>query len=278
MPIRVNNTLIPDDAIEQEVRRMKMFMRDADEDQLRGVVTDQVIERELLRQVAAKRKDKVSAGLVEKRLGEMQTRAGGRKQLLKALGLKTSQLDELRKRIETDIRYERMMIELRDQPEPTDEEITESYRQNAGAFSTQEEVEASHIVLHINEEQDEATARERILKAQAALQAGTPFTEVANTMSDCAGRGGQLGRFPRGQMVQEFEDVVFRMEAGGVSEIFKSPFGLHIATVHARHPSRIRPLDEVRQQVAQQVTDLRRRKAIDAILGDTRETAKIARV
>ncbi len=44
--------------------------------------------------------------------------------------------------------------------------------------------------------------------------------------SDCPDNAGDLGYFPRGQMVQAFEDVAFSMEAGQVSEVFQSEIGL----------------------------------------------------
>lgn len=278
MPIKVNQSVISDAALEQEMQRLRMYMPQSDPEQLRSVVTDQMIERELLRQVAARSPEKISEGQVQQRLQAMQKKAGGRKKLLKDLGLKASQQDVLHSRVVADLKFEKLMIQLRDQPEPTATDVETYYRENAGAFMTEQEVDASHIVLHIDEKQDEATARERMTKAEEALAAGTPFAEVADTLSDCAGHGGALGRFPRGQMVEEFEAVVFALAPGAVSGVFKTAFGLHIAMVHAQYPARLKPLDEVRQQVHQQCQDRQRRAAIDRVLGDARERATIARI
>jgi len=62
---------------------------------------------------------------------------------------------------------------------------------------------------------------------------GKDFSDVAKEKSQCPSgkQGGDLGWFGRGQMVKEFEDIAFSMEAGKVSKPFKTQFGWHILKV-----------------------------------------------
>ena len=61
--------------------------------------------------------------------------------------------------------------------------------------------------------------------------AGAPFEELVTEYSDDPGskeKGGDLGYFERRQMVKEFDETVFNMEVGQISEPVKTNFGYHI--------------------------------------------------
>lgn len=82
-------------------------------------------------------------------------------------------------------------------------------------------VKASHILV---EKQSQA------LKVLEELKAGADFRELAKKYSTCPSgkKGGDLGQFGRGQMVREFEQAVFALKTGQVSEPVKTQFGYHI--------------------------------------------------
>lgn len=85
-----------------------------------------------------------------------------------------------------------------------------------------ESANARHILV-----EDEETAEEAVTR----LDDGESFEDVATDMSTDPGsaeQGGDLGFFNRGQMVPEFDEAVFSMEEGEVSEPIESEFGFHI--------------------------------------------------
>lgn len=87
------------------------------------------------------------------------------------------------------------------------------------------QVLARHILVS-----DEAVAQDILTR----LEAGEDFSELAMELSEdpgSAANGGSLGYFPRGMMVQEFEDTAFATEIGQISEIVQSQFGYHIIMV-----------------------------------------------
>ena len=93
--------------------------------------------------------------------------------------------------------------------------------------------------------------------------------------SDCADSGGDLGYVTRGQLVEEFEDVVFNLNIGQVSDIFRTRFGFHIAKLYDRRPPAIPPLKEVKDQIVEQVVEQKREQALGEYLDALRSKATV---
>ena len=88
-------------------------------------------------------------------------------------------------------------------------------------------VTARHILV-ANEEECNT------LKAQ--IEGGADFAELAKEHSSCssAQQCGELGEFGPGQMVPEFDDVVFSAEIGKVQGPVQTQFGYHLLEVTSR--------------------------------------------
>ena len=89
----------------------------------------------------------------------------------------------------------------------------------------------------------EASARHILVKTEAQcnelkqkIEAGEKFSDVANAQSLCPSgkQGGDLGSFRPGQMVPEFDTVVFNEEVGVVHGPIKTQFGYHLVEVLSR--------------------------------------------
>jgi peptidyl-prolyl cis-trans isomerase D len=97
-------------------------------------------------------------------------------------------------------------------------------------------VKASHILIEAEDDTDEADAAAK-KKAQEVLQKarnGQDFSELAKDFSDgpSATRGGDLGWFKEGQMVDEFNEAVFAKAGTGViNDLIKTQYGYHIINV-----------------------------------------------
>jgi parvulin-like peptidyl-prolyl isomerase len=107
------------------------------------------------------------------------------------------------------------------------------------------------------------------------LTNGASFETVVDKYTDCADSGGDLGFVSRGQMVEEFEDVVFNLGEGQISDVFRSRFGFHIAKVYTRQPAAVPPLEEIKDQVTEAVNEQMRSAAIDAFIDQLRSKATI---
>ncbi|MDX1396245.1 MAG: peptidylprolyl isomerase [Gemmatimonadota bacterium] len=86
---------------------------------------------------------------------------------------------------------------------------------------------ARHILVDTEEQAEQ-------LKAD--IEGGADFADVAREHSNCPSSrdGGNLGSFGKGQMVPEFEEVVFSAEVGTVQGPVKTQFGHHLIEVTNR--------------------------------------------
>ncbi len=106
-----------------------------------------------------------------------------------------------------------------------------------GSVQLVDQVKVRHILLSPNEIRSPAQTRREIESIYQKLLQGEPFDELAKQYSDDPGSGslgGDLGWAQAGQMVPEFEDVMFNTEPGKISAPFESRFGWHILKVEDR--------------------------------------------
>ena len=137
-----------------------------------------------------------------------------------------------------------------------------------------EEVHAAHIMKMMprGTEQTALDAKKDIDSLYQVVLAGADFAEVATAHSDDKGsavRGGDLGWFGRGMMVQPFENITFDMQPGEMSEPFPTRFGWHFVKLYDKRG--IQPLDSMRQQLLMQVKrDVRYQEAEKSFIKKTR--------
>jgi peptidyl-prolyl cis-trans isomerase D len=134
-------------------------------------------------------------------------------------------------------------------------DIEREYSNNSEQYTTPEQVRASHILLK-TEGKDEAAVK---AKAEALLKqarGGADFAELARKNSEdeaSAKNGGDLDYFGRGRMVPEFDQAVFAMQPGAISDLVKTQYGYHIIKLVDKKNATTRSLAEVRQQLTDQL-------------------------
>ncbi len=233
MPITVNGEMLPEAFIEMERERLAShpdFRQIADarerETRLRKAAEETAINRMLMAQAAARDPRPVREQEIQRECDSFRARNGDHV---------TFDADVLRVQCEARLRLRRTVGDIRNAaPAPSEESVFATYERYKDTFEQPEQVHAAQVVKHTAEGLQEEAARIGIAEALAELERGIPFAEVADRLSDCAGKGGDIGWFGRGAMVQEFEDVVFALKPGARSGIFRSELGYHIALVLER--------------------------------------------
>jgi peptidyl-prolyl cis-trans isomerase C len=285
MAFVVNGEKIEDSAIKQEIERLRpdyeRVFADQDpkerEAQLLDWSRENVIERVLINQEASRNGGNVPSDKVEAALARLKEQYTDPQQLYKDFDAPDDA--KIKKDIEMQMRVEQTLTQIcKDLPKPLPAAIQEYYEQNKEQFKSGERVRVAHIVKYVNWQTDEETAYAAISQAHEELKNGAAFEAVVEKYTDCADSGGDLGFVARGQMVEEFEDVIFNLGMDQISDVFRSRFGFHIAKVYAREPAAVPDLEQVKDQITDALKEQMRSDAIDEFIDGLRSKAAIEEV
>ena len=157
-------------------------------------------------------------------------------------------------------------------------DILRMYEDNPDRYRQPGSRSASHILLSVSPDAADAQidqVRQRASEIVARARGGESFASLAEVNSDDKGsakRGGELGVIRPGTMVKPFEDSVFVMGEGEISEPVRTQYGFHVIRLDRITASRVQSLDQVRSEIEIEVRRLRaeeRFNELAEILGST---------
>lgn len=157
-------------------------------------------------------------------------------------------------------------------------DILRMYEDNPDRYRQPGSRSASHILLSVSPDAANAQidqVRQRASEIVARARGGESFASLAEVNSDDKGsakRGGELGVIRPGTMVKPFEDAVFVMGEGEISEPVRTQYGFHVIRLDRITESRVQSLDQVRSEIEIEVRRLRaeeRFNELAEILGST---------
>lgn len=137
----------------------------------------------------------------------------------------------------------------------SDDEIELYYSQNQYRFENPERYQTRHILFSTMEKSEEETeeARKKAEDILQQLRDGGDFAALAAANSEDPGNaqsGGDLGWVTQGMMVPEFEQAMFGLQTGELSPApVKTQFGYHLLRVDAKEAGTVKPLNEVRDRI-----------------------------
>lgn len=172
-------------------------------------------------------------------------------------------LDTLKDMLRKELLFSAFYEKINEATVVSEQEIGEYYSANKDQFF---EVTASHILL-----ESEADAK----AAKARLDAGEAFEALAKELStdpSAQSNGGSLGTFGRGAMVPAFEEAVFAMEKGQISDPVQSEFGFHIIRCEGASQ---KTLEEAAEGIRAQLMAARQGEVYETTMAELRQSAKI---
>jgi parvulin-like peptidyl-prolyl isomerase len=260
MPLTINGEPIDEQVLREERQRLRRqyaqvyetLQQASRRDWLDTMARQNIVSQVLMRQQAWSDPEPVPTEAIDR---EIQRQFGSDR--------RTVASEEEKRQAEERLRILRLIARATEHVQkPTRKEVDLHYKTHRSEFNAPERVRARQIVKNVDETATREAALAAIQEAEAALAQGEEFGAVADKYSDCGGNGGDLGWFAPGVMVDEFEEIAFKLPVGERSPIFETRFGFHIVEVTERRDAGIQPLSEVREQLAATLLDDRRRKAV----------------
>ena len=159
---------------------------------------------------------------------------------------------KVKKRIEKDLAIQIWQKNELDKIKVSDKELKNYYNKNKEEFNEKESVHARHILVKT---EDEAKSIKSELGSLKGDTLKSKFVELAKAKSTgpSGPKGGDLGYFAQGQMVPEFNEKVFSMKVGTVSEPVKTQFGYHVIYLEDKKAKKTRAFTEVKSFIEQRL-------------------------
>jgi len=275
--VEVNGEMIYADEIRARVAMMRAQAEASGQElsaeerfALRPQAIEDLIDRLLLRQEAVRLKLQPTAEEVDATLASVAPKYDGSE------GCRADAADpESREDITARLMVDRLLARWFDGVRPPKtHEAKEFYRKNLESFRTPELISAAHIVKHVKEGDAEDTGQALLAGVRESILAGEDFAEAAKRVSDCPENAGDLGYFPRGVMVDDFDEVAFAAPLGEVTAPFRTQFGWHIVLVRDRRPEGIRAFDEVASQIQNRLLREKQEREVGEKLNALRNRAQ----
>jgi len=166
------------------------------------------------------------------------------------------------------------------------EDIEDYYSTKIADFRVRKMYKAAHILIrpetNVNNSEESTKKAEELAKDKAdgilkKIRNGASFTELAKKHSDdtVSGKnGGSLGEFPEGMMVAEFENALKKLSPKETSEPVKTSFGFHIIQLNEVTPERIKPLEEVKEEIIKKIKASKTRQKMRRVVKHVHRSAK----
>jgi len=225
---------------------------------IRQTVLDRLVEKRLVDQKVKELGIKVGEDEVRQAIEDVrkQNNMPDQAALVAALAQQGITFDQYRAQLQEQLEKLKLVSqEVRAKIQVGEQEMREFYDANPSRFSEEETFLARHIFFRINEKApaDEVKrAMGNVLMVLAETKSGKDFAELAKKHSeDPAAKkdGGNLGQFKKGDMLPELENVITAMKPGEVSELVKTPAGLHIVKLEERSKGKLKDFESVKAQI-----------------------------
>lgn len=282
---RVNGEAVKKIDLERIIKNMELSANQPippdRRDEIMRRALDQLVTYTVLSQEMRARKVAVTDAEIEGNLKQMQAQFPNEQEFKKALETRGMTVERLRADARVDMSINKMMeAELASTAAPTDAQVREFYDKNPDKFEQEEALRASHILIRVDEKADEAAKKKARAQADEVLKqlkGGADFAELAKKHSadGSAAQGGDLGFFPKGQMVPAFDQAAWALKPGEMSDIVTTQFGHHIIKAAERRAGSTVPFEQVSARITEYLTQQQKQGRAQAFIDLLKQKAKI---
>lgn len=270
-------------SVQQRLLASGRSLGDAQFSELRKNLLENLINMELLYQEAQKSGVTVEDAVVAEHIEKLKTQFGSQEEFKKALEKMNASEPALRAQTKKGLTVKEFVDKkiIQDVVVP-DKELRAYYDSHPNSFRQPEQVKASHILIKAEpeaKEEQKALARKKLKEVQKRLEKGEDFAALAKEYSEgpSGAKGGDLGYFGRGQMVKPFEEVVFVLKPGAVSDIVETNFGYHLIKCVDKKPETTVAYGDVKEKLRQYLKQQKGREKMGSYIAKLKEKAKVER-
>ncbi len=232
--------------------RLSEFRDPANADTVMSGLLESFIEEKLLLKEAERRNVQPDRAALRAMMAEISS-AGAEEQ-----GVDANRTAQLERSVADSLKMQRYIHDyLLKDVEVTDEECEAYYQENLSEFVRNDVVHVREILV------DDLALAERIL-AMLKANRNRNFGELARLHSKAAtaASGGNMGRFERGDLPEEFEKVIFRLTPGSVSKIVRTRYGYHTFLVEEKIKGHQEKFYEAKDRIREKLLLERQREVL----------------
>ena len=245
---------------------------------LRTEVVEGLVRRELLYQ-EAKKTVKVSETEINEEMKKLKEQYASDADFNNALNVMKISPATLRAQVERALLIQKLIeTQFASKVVVTDKEIWAYYDKNRDSFRQPEQVRASQILIKTNgDEAKKAAAKKKIEEIKQKIQQKQDFESLARTYSEdpSASKGGDLGYIRTGQVLKPFEEALFVLKVGEVSDVVETSLGYHLIKATDRKPEMTVPFDTLKDQLRNLMKQEKGQQEANAYIAKQREKAKV---
>jgi len=251
-------------------------------DWVRREILDRLIDNKLIAQEVRKRRIIVPKRDIDATIANiLRENSISKEELIERLKTEGLSFKNYYEQIKQEMEKRRLVnYEIKGKITLNEDELIEYYTENKDSFKEVKEVRVQHILLNFPKTSDKTKIKEVYESASVIMiriNNGEDFGKLAKIYSQgtSANLGGDMGWFKRGEITRFLEKVVFNLNVGDVSEIIKSRLGFHIIKLMDRKEGRVKPFEEVRDEIKKTLYEKKVDKGYKKWLKDLRKMSFI---
>ncbi len=246
-------------------------------------VLDEMIQEELLVQAAAQANVEVSDHEIDRAVQEvMEQNDLSEEEFEEALGMQGYTMRAYRHDLERQmLRMRAAEMIVRPRVNVSEEDVRDRYEEMQHQQGGIGRVRLSHIMLEVPadaSDEEAAAVRQRAAELAERARGDEAFAELAEEYSDdIASRadGGSLGWVERGSLATAWEDRVFALEEGEVSEPMEGPNGIHVFHVQEREEQAMPAYEEQADSIREELYRAEMERETERFLDDLRDRVHV---
>jgi peptidyl-prolyl cis-trans isomerase SurA len=280
---KVNSEIITLSSVNERVELLKQKMREdyhGGEEEILDEALNAIVEEKLQLQEAKKKGLEVDDSAVEAAVNDIEQKNGLQEgQLATMLESEGRSMESYKNHIRDQILVSKVVrFELGSRVNISERKITKYYHNNQKDFWEPAKVRVRHILILTEEGLSADKKKEKYLLVKNILReikGGRDFAAAAKEYSEdiSASEGGDVGFIEKGKMVPEFENAVYRMKEGAISDIVETEYGYHIIKVDKVLAGRTLPLKDVKNKIKFILSSKKQKSAYEEWMDELKKSA-----